>query len=99
MGDPDKGDRLPDRHVLAVDITRPHIADALFTLQIVLRDLLHRDGGVFEMLCLPADRLSFLKTGVKNHKDDHGDHDEYIDDRDPAFFHRSFNSPHVCFQQ
>ena len=87
MGDADKGDGLLDGHVLAVDVVRPHITDALLSFQIILGDMLHGDGGILKMLDLPLGILSVLKAGIKNHEGQHGKHNAYIDKDDPVFFH------------
>ena len=79
MRNPDEGSSLLDGHVLTVDIACPHITDALFALQIIFRDILHRDGGVFKMLDLPLGRISVFKAGIKDHKGQHSDHNEHVD--------------------
>ena len=91
--DPDKGNGILDRHMLAVDISGPYVTDALLALQIVLRDVLHRDRGVFKMLDLPLGSISVFKVGIKNHKKQHGDHNKHVDKNDPGFFHSALRSP------
>ena len=90
VGDPDEGDRLVDRHILAVDIARPDVADTLLALQIVLCHVLHRDRGVLEVLDLNLRRFAVLDVGVDDHEDQHCDHNEYVDDNDPSSFHTVF---------
>jgi hypothetical protein len=90
MGDADEGDGLLNGHVPAVDIVRPYITDALLSLKIILGDMLHGDGGILKMFDLPLGALPVLKAGIKNHKGQHGKHDEYIDKDDPVFFHSVF---------
>ena len=96
MRDPNEGDGVFDGHVLAVDIASPNVTDTLFTLQIILRDMLHCDRGIFKMLYLPLGRSSALGVGIQNHEDQHYDHNEYIDQIDPGFFHSAF-CPRISF--
>ena len=90
VGGPNEGDRVSDRHILAVDIARPDVADALLALQIVLGDVLHRDRGVLEMLDLYVRGFSVLDVGEEDHEDQHRDHNAYVDDKDPSSFHTVF---------
>ena len=89
---PDEGNGFFDGHALAVDIVGPDVADALLAFEIILRDVFHRDRGVFEVFDLPLGRDPVCGTGIRDHKKQHCDHDEHIDDDDPGFFHSVFRS-------
>ena len=98
MRDPDEGDRIFYGHVLAVDVACPYVADVLFTLKVVLSDLLHGDRDVFIMLYLPLYRVFVLGIGIKDYKSQHRDHDEHIYNYDPGLFHgaSSYASSRSC---
>ena len=99
MRDPDKGNCFLNGHFLTVDIARPHIADPLFALKIILCDMLHGDGCILKMLYLPLGCIPVLKVGIKNHKNQHNDHDEYIDNYNPCSFHGVLQSPAIFFSR
>ena len=87
MRDADEGGGLLDTHTLAVDIARPHVADVLFARHIILRHMLHRDGGAHKALHLSAEcGLAFI-AGIQNDKDQYSHHDRDIDNGDPRFLH------------
>ena len=89
MGKPDERNRILHGHGRAVDVVRPHVADALLTFQIVLGDVLHRDRGALEMLDLHLRRIPVLDTGVYDNERYHGDHNEHIGDSNPDSFHNT----------
>ena len=89
---PDEGNGFFDGHALAVDIVGPDVADALLAFEIILRDVFHRDRGVLEVFDLPLGRDPAGRTGIRDHKEQHCDHDKHIDDDDPGFFHSVFRS-------
>ena len=90
MGDADKIFRFLHGHRFAVDIPRPYITDALLSLQIVFRHMLHRNRSIFKMLYLPLISIPAFKTGIQHDEGKYGDHDNHINNDDPGFFHRMY---------
>ena len=92
MRDPDEGNGFVNCHVPAVDIACPHIADALFAFKIILSDTFHRDRGIFKMFYLSLRCVLALSIGIQNHKDQHSNHNEHVNNNDHSFFHNVFRS-------
>ena len=84
---PDKTDSLLQRHVVRGDIMGPDIADALLTLQVILRHLLHRRRHILKRhhFCIKI-RLALMPR-IKRDKDQDAEHQYDIDRNETILFH------------
>ena len=80
-------DHLLHGHLLAVDVSGPHIADVLLALQVILRHVFDGDRRIHEIIDLPLIGVPALQPGIRHDKDQYGGHNDRVDNANQSLLH------------